>query len=340
MWKAPSLLTFFSSAICSLVLAQVPGGQAPAGKPAGKTEKPGLKFGAAPTPSEAEKLLDEAITKIEALEQYRADVRQVTEMLGYRFTADGQYAVAPDFRMLFELKVQLTDTTGSLKEVCDGRVHWRSQQILDTQEIVKIDVKKIREVLDKPQFNKDVRDMMVKRLGFSGIVPLMRGLRENQSFDAHQEDILNDVPVYVLDGQWREEAISQASYRGQALSLANLPPHIPNKTTLWIGQEDGWPYKFRMESTKKIQGFMTVITLEFLNPQIGVELPESLFMFEPPSGVRVEDQTDLLNQTLNSVLQAGQDTGARSKGSGEDKKAKSQSSSPESPTKASTDSKP
>src|SRR6266516_2473546 len=124
----------------SLVLSLVALAQQPAEKPTKPAEKPaenaadkaagkapekGLKLG---TSSAAEKLLDEAIAKIEALKQYRSDVRQVVEMLGYKFIAEGQYAVGPDFRMLFELKVQLTHTTGTVKEVCDGRVHWKHQQ--------------------------------------------------------------------------------------------------------------------------------------------------------------------------------------------------------------------
>src|SRR5262245_58913746 len=92
---------------------------AEADKPTDKTG--GLKFG---VPTESEKLLDAAIAKVESIKKFHADVRQKTEMLGYTFTAEGQYAIEPDFRMLYELKVQLTnDTTGWIKEVCDGRWH-------------------------------------------------------------------------------------------------------------------------------------------------------------------------------------------------------------------------
>jgi hypothetical protein len=279
----------------------------PADKPAGKaSDKPaegGPKLGIS---SEAEKLLDAAIAKVEALPQFRCDVRQVTEMLGYRFTANGQYAIGPDFRMLYELTVQLTDTTGSIKEVCDGRVHWQNQKIFDEQQLTKVDFKKIREVLDKPQFNKEVRDTLVKRLGFSGMTPMLKGLRDSQKFETFDEDTLDDVPVYVLHGEWNETVVSQASFRGQQLSLANLPPYMPNKSTVWIGRENGWLYKVEMESTKAVQGSTTKITLEFLNPQIGVELPESLFAFEPPAGVKPQDQTEIMHQNLTLILQQSQ----------------------------------
>ncbi len=333
-------LASFSLIPCVFALAQAPGEKStkaagkpaqeapekPGEKPAGKalvtlgtkaTDKPaaegGLKLGVT---TESEKLLDQAITKLEALTQFRTDVRQVTEMLGYRFTADGQYAIAPDFHMLFELKVQLTDTTGTIKEVCDGRMHWRNHKVLDTQELIKTDVKKIREVLDKPQFSKDIRDKLTGQLGFSGIVPMLKGLRDSQKFESHEEDTLDDKPVNVLHGQWREEVINQATFRGQQLSFADLPtryPFIPNKSTVWIGREDGWLHKVEMESHKKVLGTTTKITVEFLNPQIGVDLPESLFIFEPPSGIRIEDQTDTLYQQLNLILQQTQASGQTKK---------------------------
>jgi len=274
-----------------------------AGKPGDKPAEGGLKIGVS---TEAEKRLDEAIAKVEALPQFRCDVRQVSEMLGYRFTANGQYAIGPDYRMLYELTVQLTDTTGTLKEVCDGRFHWQNQKIFDEQQLTKLDVKKLLEVLDKPQFNKNLRDTLLKRLGFSGMVPLMKGLRDSQKFETFDEETLDDVPVYVLHGLWNETVVSQSSYRGQQLSLANLPPYMPNKSTVWIGREDGWLYKVEMESTQKIQGSTTKITLEFLDPQIGVALPDSLFAFEPPPGVKPQDQTEIMVQNLNLVLQQSQ----------------------------------
>lgn len=308
----------------------------PAGKPSDKPAEGGLKLGVS---SEAEKLLDLAIAKIESLTQFRCDVRQVTEMLGYRFTADGQYAIGPEYRMLYELKVQLTDTTGTIKEVCDGRTHWQNQKIFDEQQLVKIDLKKMLPILDNSKFNKDLRDSLIRRLGFSGMVPLMKGLRESQQFETYDEEMLDDKPVYLLHGQWREDVINQASFRGQQLSLANLPPFMPNKSSVWIGREDGWLYKVELESTKKVLGSTTKITLEFLDPQIGVELPESLFIFEPPAGVRALDQTDAMFQNLNLILQQSQGTrtAASPTSTGNptgDEKSKTKSSSPGSePTK-------
>jgi hypothetical protein len=315
--------------LCAWVFAQEPA-EKPAKTPGQQADKPTPKLGkltqqatdsaddkAGDKPGEAGRkklgisteagnLLDQAIVKVEALPQFRCDLRQVTEMLGYRFSADGQYAIGPDYRMLYELKVQLTDTTGTIKEVCDGRYHWKNQKIFDDQQLTKLDFKKILDILNKPQFNKDARTQLIQGMGFSGMVPMMTGLRDSQKFETFDEQTLDDEPVYVLHGEWNETVISQASFRGQQLSLAKLPPYMPNKSTAWIGRENGWLYKVEMESTQKVQGSTTKITLEFLNPQIGVELPPSTFEFEPPSGVKVQDQTETVAQRLNLFLQQTQ----------------------------------
>jgi hypothetical protein len=284
----------------------------PSDKSVDKPGSGGLKLG---VPTDSEKLLDQAIAKVESIKKFRTDVRQKTDMLGYTFTAEGQYAMAPDFHLLYELKVQLTnDTTGSIKEVCDGRTHWRNQKVLDTQELVKMDVKKLREVFEKPQFNKDIRDQLVRQLGFSGMVPIMKGLRESQTFQSHEEETMDGHPVYVLHGQWREEVISQSAFRGEQLSLAKLPtrfPYVPSKSTIWIGREDGWLHKLELEGSKKMQGSVTKITFEFLNPQVEVDLPDAMFAYEPPAGVHVEDQTDLMYQRLGVILQQSQNTEKR-----------------------------
>lgn len=276
------------------------------------------KFG---VPTESEKLLDQAIAKVEAIKKFHAEVRQRTEMLGYSFTAEGQYAIAPDFHLLYELKVQLTnDTTGSIKEVCDGRTHWRNQKVLDTQELVKMDVKKLRDVFEKPQFSKELRDQLIRQLGFSGMAPLMKGLRESQKFESHEEETLNGQPVIVFHGQWRDEVISQSAFRGQQLSAAKLNSQfqfIPNKSTLWVGRDDGWLHKVEFEGSKKVQGSVTKITFEFLNPQIDVDLPDSTFAYEPPAGVHMEDQTDVMYQRLGLLLQQNQGADRRGAGGSE-----------------------
>ena len=296
------------------------------GKSGDKSAEVDMKMGVS---TEAEKHLDQAISKIEALTQFRTDLRQKTEILGYTFTADGQYAVAPGFRMLYELKVQLTDTTGIIKEVCDGKTHWRNQKIFDEQQLLRTDLQKLRTIVDKPEFSKEIRDTLIRSFGFSGMVPLMRGLRDSQKFDTFDEDTLDEIPVYVLHGQWLEKVISQSSFRGQQLSLANLPPFMPSKVTAWIGRETGWLHKVEMESAKKVQGSTTKITLEFLNPQIGVQFPDSFFVFEPPAGVHMDDQTEGMYQRLNLLLQQQSSSTRSSTGStgAGDEKAKPKSSS-------------
>lgn len=276
----------------------------PGSKSPDQTPGKGLELGKA---SDADKKLDEAIAKIEALATYQAGIRQTTEMLGYKFTSEGRCAFGPDYRMLYELTVHMTDreTKGTLLEVCDGRRHIRSQKILDTHDVIELNVEAIREIIEKPVFKKEARDELVRELGFSGIVPLLRGLRNTQRFDTIEEDTLGDAPVFILKGTWRDEVLNPtgSGARGQKPTITQMPAHIPSKTTLWLGKEDGWPHRMLLESAKKGATPPTVITLEFLNPQIGGELPASLFAIELPADVKSHDQTPDYKRMLTALLQ-------------------------------------
>jgi hypothetical protein len=279
-----------------------------ASKEKGTKEVGGLSLGKR---SETDNLLDAAIDKLEGLKQYQADVRQVVEMLGYKFTGNGRYAVAPDYKMLFELKVQLTDTTGTLIEVSDGQWRWRSQKILDVPKLEKLDMKRVREIIEKPEFDKTLREQLVKQMGFGGLLPALYGIRDTIKFDNHEEADLEGTPVYLLRGHWRDEALAQVPFRGQQASASNLPWYMPSNVVVWIGRDNGWPYRIEMQSVKKAQGMPTKITLEFLNPQIGVELPESTFAFEPPTTPEAVDLSDTICKNLENVIQQAEDAKRR-----------------------------
>ena len=254
--------------------------------------------------SESEKLLDEALVKIERLNQFSADIRQTIEMFGYRFTGTGRYLLAPDFQMRFEMKLQLTsETSGSLLEVCDGKVHWTSLKILDTHELERFDLERARKIFDDPEFDQATRRLLIKHLGFSGLLPMLQGLRDSQKFEQHEEAELDGKPVYVLHGSWKEEAFNGVSVHRRPVTLATLPPFVPSKSTLWIDRSTGWPYRFEFRSDRDAENETeTVIQLEFLNPRIGVELPKSQFVFEPPPDVEPRDRTDQICQQLTRAL--------------------------------------
>lgn len=333
------------------------------GAPAKKTKQ---KSDAAPKRSPTEQILDAAIEKVRALTTFSTDLRQTVEMLGHKFHGTGKYAVGTGHRMRFEVTVKLTDTTGTLLEVSDGSKHWRSRHILDVRELTRVDMTRVRAIVDKPEFDTNIRGQLDRQLGFSGMLPLIEGVRDNLVFQSHEQAELGGKPVFVLKGIWKdgllppakptatpppsasvgpaqprdarsasESASSTTPTSGTAATPASapvssapaggptapaaksapppssspfdVPDYVAVAAALWIDRETGWPYRVVLESAKDAKGPRTIITMEFDNPQIGGELPATLFVFEAPKDVEVTDETDRICQQLTVALQAMQD---------------------------------
>src|SRR5262245_227854 len=114
----PALASF--AVLTALAYAQAPA-EKPAAAPA-PTMPPAATSTTTLTPpappTEAEKLLDEAIAKIKALKSVAADISQAVEMLGQKFRLSGRYLKASGNRMSLMLTIEgLGDTEGRTLQV-------------------------------------------------------------------------------------------------------------------------------------------------------------------------------------------------------------------------------
>jgi len=307
---------------------QRPGPTGRAQRPAAK--RPGAKAEPRPDPRQekAKKIIEEAIKKLEARSSYECKVRHLVRMFGFRFTGEGRLLVAPNYKRRFELTVNMTKgTAGTLLEVSDGSQHYRSVSILDTQWIDRLDLARIRRILNAPEFDKDARRSVTRQLGFHGVVPVLEGLLETQQFESIESGTLDGVPVHVLHSRWKPGVLDGRLVQGRPLDSSNLPPFIPSRCTVWIGKENGWLYKVEMRgaglqpqpaqppqkkpaaksgtATTPAAGSSepeALFVVEFLDPQFDKDVPQSAFRFEPPKEVEIRDITEVLAQQLEAVL--------------------------------------
>jgi hypothetical protein len=295
--------------------AGAPSSTAPAGQPAAKTEPP----------TEAEKALDEAIKKVAALKSVSADLTLAVDMLGQRFELRGRYMKGPSYRIYLKLSlVGLGDTSGDMLQVCDGRTLWDFQQILKTDRAyTKLDLSKILNKVDAPDFNAELRKQAIQRIGFAGPESLLTGLRSSLRFYRKDPDTLQGKAMWLLRGEWKDMAALAGPGQPPAPSTAALPPYIPSMAQVWIGQDDGWPYKVALEgrqpsilmdmreigldgkplgakgTSNRIE--ISKLLLTNANVQINTELDPNLFAFTNPPDTPVFDGTE---QFLISLEQA------------------------------------
>ncbi len=308
----PMLVALFAS-------AQEPAPPVAVGTPIGRAAE------ATPEPpTPAEELLDAAIKKVVAVTSVAADIQQQAEMLGQRFDIKGRYLKAPNNRIYLRLAVSgLAKSTGTMLQVCDGETLWDFQQVLESQNYHTLKIAPILEKLKSPELDDALREQVKTQLGFSGPDALLVGLRKTLRFDQNEEGSLDGKPVYILRGTWKDREGLIGPDQQPLSPTASLPAYIPSLATVWIGKEDGWPYKVvlvgkvpsmlqedtrqlgadgRPKAVQKVQPSRLVLT--YSNVQLNTTLKPEEFAFQAPPGAVVNDDTVNLLNMLEQKLQA------------------------------------
>ncbi len=303
-----------------LASAQEPAPPLTGGTPAG----PGAAAAPPEPPTPAEEILDAAITKVVALTSVAADIQQQAEMLGQRFDVKGRYLKAPNNRVYLRLTVSgLAKSTGTMLQVCDGQTLWDFQQVLESQNYHTLKIAPILEKLKSPELDDTLREQVRTQLGFSGPDALLVGLRRALRFDQKEEGTLDGKTVWILRGTWKDREGLIGPDQQPLAPTASLPAYIPSLATVWIGKEDGWPYKVvlvgkvpsmlqddsrqlgadgRPKAIQKVQPSRIILT--YSNVQLNTPLKPEEFAFQAPPGVHVDDNTEALLSVLEQTLQA------------------------------------
>jgi outer membrane lipoprotein-sorting protein len=311
---AAALLVLFSASWAQdpAPKADQPAAGAPSTRPA---ETP-------PTP--AERVIDEAITKLKALDTYAADINMEADMLGQVFKVVGQYVRKPKNMLLMRLTIEgLGDSSGLMQRSCDGQTYWIYLRVLESPQLRSFQLNPILNVLQKPEAQGEFRDSAMTRLGFSGTESLLEGLRKAGRFDQLTEETLNDRPVWVIRGLWTDRAAAAVPAAQNAMDRSGfLPRYIPSHLTLYIDRETGWPHKIVMQG-KLPQQIREQTQLDPFGRPIGrkssrtKERPSSLtltytrverqvgddeFQFQPPPNVNSSDDTEQQLARLEAEL--------------------------------------
>ncbi|MDX2035228.1 MAG: outer membrane lipoprotein carrier protein LolA [Isosphaeraceae bacterium] len=299
----------------------LPGSQPPsAADPAKKAEEP---------PTEAEKVIDAAIAKLQALDSLSADLTQRVDLLREKFEITGNFLKAKGDLIRLELTVVApAESASKMLQVCDGKILWDYDQVLDSQRYRKLDIAKVRKKLEDPVIDAALREQVLMQVGFSGPEALLTGMRKSVRFNQKADGELDGRKVWVVRGQWKSVQGLLGPNQQPLSPTAPLPAYIPSNIALHIDQESGFPLKVEMignapsllqEDTRRIGvdgrpiGAKTSmpkiepsrITLTYTNLKINPVLQPEEFAFQaPPDAKGLVDGTDELMTFLDSVIQA------------------------------------
>ena len=83
-----------------------------------------------------------------------------------------------------------------------------------------------------------------RRSGFAGPETLLLGLRKTVKFDLKEEGELDGIESLEVPRHLEESRKGLVGLDGRPVAAGGfLPPYIPMDGTLYLGKEDGWPYK-------------------------------------------------------------------------------------------------
>jgi outer membrane lipoprotein-sorting protein len=277
-------------------------------------------------PTPAERIIDEAATKIGKLRSVSANLLQTVDMLNQQIKIKGNYLKAPEQRIYLLLAVTgPPDTNGTTLQVCDGETLWDYQAILEApQAYRKFSVKPIMERLNSPDLDAKIKEQAMNQLGLAGPETLLVGLRRDFRFEEKEEATLDGKPVWIFHGAWRNRQGLTTPDGRRVNQVGLMPPYIPSDALLYLGKEDGWPYKLVLAGRQPTTLFdtrrkgpdgryigskssietvaPTKIVLEYTDVKLNVAIQVNEFVFQPPSAASVEDNTEMMVRALDSAI--------------------------------------
>lgn len=275
---------------------------------------------------------------LESIEQHlrnarwiRTHIRQEVELLGQKFTAEGEYIWAQGNRMRLELNIRVSDVTGRLLEICDGRDQWHVEEILDVKKVEHLDLEQCGDVLNDPDFDKNQRQAFLDARGFAGLAPFVDALQEFFVFTTLEKVEQDGKKILIARGTWNEEKLGgdqpvepepaatpdqqgqqtaqqqqQQQQERQRFSVLNLPPEMPSSIAVWIDPDGLWVRRVEMVAERAPKDRPSRLIVEFSEPELKEEVDRKVFEYQPPDDVRVADRTGVVIETLKLVLQQSQ----------------------------------
>lgn len=212
---------------------------------------PMVALGQAPAPAEvptlAENAIIDAIIKLRLRERIAADVVQEVSMLDQTFSLEGNYFKDTGHRVRLRLDLKgLGDTGSTMLQVCDGKILWDYQKVLNNQTYRRREITPILKRLEDPNLDDQFRGMILTQIGFGGPEALLTGLQKAIKFDQFAEENDEGVAAFVLGGTWRDRSVLMGPGERSLSPTDRLPPYIPSNVRVFIDKATSWPYKVVM----------------------------------------------------------------------------------------------
>jgi hypothetical protein len=285
-------------------------------------EAPGSSIEEAEQGSEevsAEKLLRSAVQAVSAESNLQASVRHKINLFDQQLVGTGHYSQfgeGPIKRLRLELKTQVGKTTTSITQVCDGRHLWLRENFPDSVQLSRIDVRQVRTRLEQLQLQRvnqtDQTDQAIipqldwgANIAMGGLPRVLAAVEDSFNFSIVRRAIFEDVPVWVILGQWKPAVRDKIQTRFR-VRRGNLMTHMPNAVRIVLGRDEQFQYFPReIQYLRVVEGateeFVTataLVTLQFYDYTRKVAMNRSQFDYQRGDQIIVDRTQAFLEKYL------------------------------------------
>jgi len=251
------------------------------------------------TPPTAKKLMDGSVRAVESRQFISARIKQQGELIGHQITGDGRYyelRQGPIPSIYLQLTMEVGSVSSGLVQVCNGTTFWTYRKLPNWETLSKIDAVQAVSALEHAA-GKLPREAVASSPGLGGLGRLIRGLNSHFEFTTVVADQLGGLPVWKLNGGWKPADLirllpeqKNAIEKGRAPDLTRLPVYLPDSVTLFLGQEDCFP--FRIDYLRGVPKSLPrrLMGLEFFELNFNGPIDSGQF-FIPPTNLEVKDRT-------------------------------------------------
>lgn len=241
----------------------------------------------------AERIVAAALTGLGRAESLSARVRQLARVEDVVLKGGGRYlqsGTGDEQRFRFESKLTADTEEFDVLEVNDGLYSW-SYRKLSTQppRLTRIDTRRVRERLGT--FGIPEQATAAPYLG--GVQRSLALVREWFRFDAVASGMIDDVPIWIIDGQWDRDRLAallpdkaEAIKRPPHITAGDLPEGMPWSVRLSIGKRDLFPLRIEWLAIPGRRPVASttpevVAVLELYEVRVGDPVDATAFVYKP-----------------------------------------------------------
>lgn len=269
-------------------------------------------------------LLEQVRSTLQELDSLKCDLHETVLMSGMSFNAAGTYAEASGNRVHVEFRIfpsqpsvqndlkQLAldaepvvaaaeTSRGELTQISDGTIlftHWKNGAN------VTVTRRNLRDIMDAASKVAGYdTDHVAMDLGVGGLRGLISRIESLMEFAPVKTKKVGDVEFYVVRGRWNAKTRKEL-FQLPDDAVVDPRPHIPEYVVFYIDSKTSLPRRieYRKRAPDPAQKFdRPMVTLDLRNIVVNETLPDDLFVFKTPEGVK---ETDITEQTIQVIQQS------------------------------------